>query len=124
MNELFENYTRAFDSLNASEIAGLYTLPCSTSDNDGSSVFTDKKSLIGKFEENCSSMKVMGYQSSVFKILNEIEMGENSRAVNMGWRVTTVDGEIEFRSLYICHKQENNWLIFSANVYQGTFNDT
>ncbi len=124
MNELFQNYTKAFDSLDASAIARLYTLPCSTSDGDGSNIFNNSDSLINKFEENCSSMKTMGYQSSEFSILNEIDMGETAKAINIGWRVSTVNGAIEFRSLYICHKNENRWLIFSANVYQGAFNDT
>lgn len=124
MDELFKNYMKAFDSLDASAIARLYILPCSTSDGDGSNVFINSESLIRKFEENCSSMKTMGYQSSEFNILSETDMGETSKAVNIGWRVGTVNGAIEFRSLYICHKNENSWLIFSANVYQGAFNDT
>ena len=124
MDELFQNYSRAFDSLIASRIVALYTLPCSTSDGDGSNVFTDKESLTNKFEENFKSMKSMGYQSSDFNILSEISMGETAKAVNIGWRVSTEHGEIEFRSLYICHREKDNWLIFSANVYEGKFNDT
>ena len=122
MVELFRNYSRAFDSLNASRIAALYTLPCSTSDGDGLKVFVDEESLANKFEENCSAMKVMGYRSSEFNILSEINMGEFVTAVNVGWRVGTEKGEIEFRSMYVCHKENDSWLIFSANVYDGTFN--
>ena len=121
MNELFQKYADAFDSFDALAISNLYTLPCSASDGDGAQVFINRKSLISKFNENCLSMKSMGYKHSSFNILSEIDMGDVSKAVNIGWRVTTSKGEVEFRSLYICHKISSQWLIFSANVYQGAF---
>ena len=128
MTELFERYTQAFDSFDASAIANLYTLPCATSDVDGKNVYVDRASLISKFSENCSSMKAMGYEYAEFNILSEVTMGDAAKAVNVAWRVNTSatnieSSVIEFRSLYICHQVESDWLIFSANVYEGPFND-
>ena len=127
MTDLFERYTQAFDSFDASAIANLYTLPCATSDADGKNVFTDRVSLTNKFSENCSSMKAMGYEYAEFNILSEVTMGEAAKAVNVAWRVHTSATDIEssvieFCSLYVCHQVEGSWLIFSANVYEGRFN--
>ena len=128
MTDLFERYTQAFDSFDASAIANLYTLPCATSDADGKNVFTDRVSLINKFSENCYAMKAMGYKYAEFNVLSKITMGEAAKVVNVAWRVNTSatnieSSVIEFRSLYICHQVESDWLIFSANVYEGPFND-
>ena len=121
MDNLFEKYTAAFNAFDALAISNLYTLPCSTSDADGARVFTDRDSLSAKFEKNCTSMQDMGYQFAEFKLLTEIRLGEASKAVNIAWRIHTEKSEIEFRTLYVCHKVEVNWLIFSANVYEGDF---
>jgi len=121
MDELFEKYSNAFDTFDSAAIASLYTIPCSTSDVDGAKVFSSKGDLLDKFEKNCLSMKTMGYQSSSFNILNEICMGENSKAINIGWLIKFEKSEIEFRSLYICHKIDSQWYIFSGNVYEGSF---
>lgn len=121
IDSLFKKYRGGFDSLSALQISNLYTLPCSTSDGDGVNVFSKRKSLINKFEKNCLSMKAMGYKSSSFNILSEIEMGASAKAVNIGWRVHFFENDIEFRCLYICHEINNQWLIFSANVYEGSF---
>jgi hypothetical protein len=121
MNELFKKYAAAFESFDATAIAGLYTLPCSTSDSDGANVFSDRESLIQKFAINCAAMKAMGYSHSHFNILHKIDMGETAKSVNIGWRIFTTSREVEFRGLYVCHKVNNSWLIFSANVYQGSF---
>ena len=126
MIDLFERYTQAFDSFDASAIANLYTLPCATSDADGKNVFTDRVSLVNKFSENCYAMKAMGYKYAEFNVLSKITMGEAAKVVNVAWRVNTsaMDIEnsvIEFRTLYVCHQVEGNWLIFSANAYEGRF---
>lgn len=123
MDELFKQYTAAFDSFDATAIAGLYVLPCSASDGDGANVFSDRNSLTQKFRDNCSSMKSMGYTHSHFSILSTFDMGDAAKAVNIGWRIFTANGEVEFRCLYVCHRIDNQWLIFSANVYQGSFSN-
>ena len=121
MDKLFQKYSDAFDSLDPNAIVSLYMIPCATSDGDGTQVFSKKEALLEKFEKNCLSMKTMGYSSSSFNILSETSMGEESKAINIGWRVQFEKSEIEFRSLYICQKISNQWYIFSANVYEGSF---
>jgi len=121
MNNFFQKYSEAFDSLDANTIASLYMTPCATSDSDGVQVFYNRESLLKKFHNNCLSMKSMGYKSSNFNILSETNLGKESKAINIGWRVELEKSEIEFRSLYICQKSNNRWLIFSANVYEGSF---
>lgn len=121
MEALFNNYKQAFDEFDAVRIASHYRLPCAVSDADGVLVFDNKDALIDKFRSNCKSMRAMGYVRSEFNILSELPMGSNTTAVNIGWRVQLERGDIEFRCLYICHYSEQHWQIFSANVFEGSF---
>jgi hypothetical protein len=120
MKEFFQKYAEAFDSLDANRIADLYMLPCSASDGDGVNVFSDRKSLIKKFTANCKSLVGMGYKRSKVNILDVIEMDETTNTVVVGWRVILESAELEFRTLYVCHKVNQKWRIFSANVYAGS----
>jgi ketosteroid isomerase-like protein len=123
MEEFFQKYTEAFDSLDANAIADLYMLPCSASDGDGANVFSNRESLVEKFSGNCTSMKGMGYKHSKFSILDVTDMGGIAKAVVIGWRVFTTGSEFEFRTLYVCHNINGAWRVFSANVYQGSFSN-
>ena len=122
MKQLFDKYTAAFDALKASEIAKLYKLPCATSDGDGQAVFTTESSLIDKFDANCNTMIAMGYSHSQYNIINQEMLGEGACAVTIGWKVFTKSAPIEFRSHYVCHKVDDQWKIFTAQVFSGTFN--
>ena len=121
MDKLFQKYSEAFDSFDSEAIASLYTLPCATSDGDGANVFSSKESLVEKFEQNCDAMKAIGYQWSEFNIHHTQNLGENSKAITLGWRIHLEEEKIEFCTHYICHKENNQWLVFSANVYEGSF---
>lgn len=121
LDAFFSQYTQAFDALSAESIAELYRLPCATSDGDGVNVYSDRQSLIEKFAGNCEAMKGFGYQKSMFRILEQQDLGEGKVSVNIAWRITTAGGNVDFRSLYICHKLSGDWRIFSANVYPGQF---
>lgn len=64
-----------------------------------------------------------GYQSAQFNILQIQGLGQDKAAVTIGWRINTESKKIDFRTLYICHNVNQHWLIFSANVYEGSFSD-
>ena len=121
MEEFFIKYKAAFDALDPEFIASLYRLPCAISDADGVQTFTDNASLIGKFERNCEAMRNFGYQQAKFNIISHNQLAKNEILVDVGWRVVTTDTNIDFRTLYICHKIDHAWFIFSANVYPGGF---
>jgi hypothetical protein len=121
MEELFQKYTAAFDKLSPDAIASLYRLPCAISDADGVQTYTDKSELVSKFSANCEAMKSFGYKNAQFNILDKQPLSKKEMAVNIGWRVITTSSNIDFRTLYICHQVNHAWLIFSANVYQGSF---
>lgn len=121
MDEFFKSYTAAFDALDPNAIADLYRFPCTISDADGVQAYTDKSALIAKFSANCETMKNFGYIHAQFHILSTQLLSQNEVVVNVGWRIKTTDTYIDFRTLYICHQVNHSWLIFSANVYQGSF---
>ena len=121
METLFQKYSAAFDALNASAITDLYTYPCATADGDGAKVFSTREQLCRKFTDNCESMSDMGYQHSQFTVLDIIDMDETTKTAILGWRVQLQNSTLEFKSLYVCHKQNEAWKIFSANVYAGQF---
>ena len=77
LDAFFSQYTQAFDALSAESIADLYRLPCATSDGDGVNVYSDRQSLIEKFAGNCDAMKGFGYQKSIFRILEQQDLGED-----------------------------------------------
>lgn len=123
MEELFKKYTAAFDSFNPEEIADLYRLPCAISDADGAQTFTNRSDLIKKFKDNCQAMRNFGYQYARFNILQHQALGQGKIAVTIGWRIKTETSDIDFRTLYICHFVNQDWLVFSANVYEGGFSN-
>lgn len=117
ISELFEQYTSAFNSLNAGAIAQWYSIPCATIDGDGKQVFSERSSLIQKFAENCQAMIDMHYKSASFNIVEVIELGASNKAVNIHWQVLTSQSSITFGCLYMCSLQDQKWQIFSACVY-------
>lgn len=121
MEELFDKYTAAFDALDASKIANLYTLPCATSDGDGQAVYDSESILIDKFNNNCEVMSATGYIRSTYNILTLEQLGSNACAVTLGWKTLTKNNEFEFRGHYVCHKINEQWKIFTAQVFQGAF---
>lgn len=123
MEQLFSDYATAFDALNPELIASLYRLPCAISDADGVQVFTDRPTLVSKFSKNCQTLRQLGYQRAKFTILSVEQLVNNELLVHVGWRVTTDNADIDFRTLYICHQIEQRWFLFSANVYPGCFNN-
>lgn len=121
MNELFTKYTKAFSSFDAEAISKLYRLPCAISDADGIQTFTDRSQLKDKFLGNCASMRDIGFKKAQFKILESKELSKQQQVLTIAWCVDTNQSSIEFRALYICHKIDASWYIFSANVYPGTY---
>jgi hypothetical protein len=121
MEELLSDYAAAFDKLDPNLIANLYRLPCAISDADGVQTFTDRPSLISKFSKNCDALQKLGYQQAKFNILSSEQLSNKELLVHVGWRVSASNSDIEFRTLYIGHQIEQRWLLFSANVYPGSF---
>lgn len=121
MEELLNNYAAAFDQLDPKLIANFYRLPCAISDADGVQTFTDRATLVSKFSKNCEALQKLGYHHAKFNILSSKQLGNNELLVDVGWRVSTDSSNIDFRTFYICHQVEQRWLLFSANVYSGSF---
>ncbi|WP_325893603.1 hypothetical protein [Grimontia sp. NTOU-MAR1] len=120
MEELFQKYAAAWDAFDPEAIASLYRLPCAIVDSDGVQTYTDKIELLNKFSNNCRDMGNIGYKQAKFSILNQQRLDVGQVAVNIGWLIETETQNIEFRTLYICHKIQQTWFVFSANVYQGS----
>ena len=121
IKSLFDSYNNAFDTRDHVKITALYTLPCATSDGDGQHVFRTEREVLEKFKTVCLNMKTMGCLHSEYKILKQESLGDKACAVTLGWKVHTENNAIEFRAHYICHKVEGQWKIFSAQVFNGTF---
>lgn len=81
MEEFFQQYTVAFNTLDAEAISQLYRLPCAISDADGVQAFTDKPSLISKFQANCHALKNAAYQKVSFNIINIDNLGADKVSV-------------------------------------------
>jgi hypothetical protein len=121
MEELLDHYVAAFDRLDAEQIAGLYRMPCAIADADGVQTFTEHEMLVRKFSQNCLQLQQLGYQRAQYQLLSVEPLGDNQLLVNVAWRVVFADSQLDFRSMYIVHKLEQRWLIFSTHVYPGSF---
>jgi hypothetical protein len=121
MNDFFNAYANAFDSLDPKAIASLYQLPCAISDGDGTQVFSASNALIDKFSSNCYVLRTLGYKETKFTILAEQSLGQSAKAVTLGWQVKLESGEMAFRAHYVCHLQQDHWRIFSVTVFSGSF---
>lgn len=121
MEELFQKYAAAWDAFDPEAIASLYRLHCAIADSDGVQTYTDKTELVNKLSKNCRDMSKIGYKQAKFNILNQQKLDVGQVAVTIGWLIEIETQNIEFRTLYICHKTQQTWFVFSANVYQGSF---
>jgi ketosteroid isomerase-like protein len=117
LTSLLQSYGQAFDDKNAVAIATKYTMPCAISDADGALVFSQSAALIEKFDKNCQRLTELKHQYSEFVISEMRQLGRNVAKVDVGWRVYFSDKPSEFRCLYIMHKTELGWKIFSAQLY-------
>ena len=123
MNELFEQYTAAWDKFDPHAIAALYELPCCIVDGDGVQTYADRAELNVKLAKNCVDMRKLGYEKAYFTIIEQTPLDSGQYSVNIAWRIETQGQPITFRTLYICHLINGCWRINSAHVYQGAFPD-
>jgi hypothetical protein len=121
MEELLNQYVSAFDQLEPEQIVRLYRLPCAIADADGVQTFTEQSKLVSKFRQNCLQLQQLGYQGAQYQVLSFEPLGNEQLLVNVAWRVDLANAAIEFRALYILHRLEQRWLIYSTNVYPGSF---
>ena len=119
----FETYQNGFDKFDPSAIASHYAIPCSVLDVDGLQFFSSHADLLEKLSSNCHSMKGMGYSGSEFSIHEIGVLGTAAVSVDLGWRVQLESGLLDFRTLYICRKIEDQWQVFNAIVYEGVYDE-
>lgn len=117
MENLFNRYKSAFNALDADAIARCYTLPCATSDGDGRHAYSDKEALIEKFRINCQVLKSAGYKTASYSINESKSLGSHATALDLTWDIQFESSSLTFNALYICHNIDDEWLIFSVNVY-------
>ncbi|ACA85717.1 hypothetical protein Swoo_1425 [Shewanella woodyi ATCC 51908] len=117
LTSLFQSYCQAFDDKDAVAISSKYTIPCAISDADGALVFNEHSALLEKFASNCNRLGELGHQYSEFVLSEQRQLGKGVAMVDVGWRVYFTDRSSEFRCLYIVHKTEPGWRIFSAHLY-------
>ena len=115
--KLFERYVTAFEAFDSAAIADCYAIPCSIVDGDGKQIYVEREPLLKKLEKTCLDMKTMEIQAWSFEILDRIQLGAGGVAVNIQWTAHKESKNLVFSSLYVCHLNESNWQIFSANVY-------
>lgn len=117
INQLFKSYQKAFKQFDPKAIASHYKIPCLISDVDGQQCFAKLDALTDKFAGSCNKMQEMGYIDSEFSICDIKTLSKNLVSVDMGWRTQFETEPYEFRTLYLCSFENDNWLIFSAVVY-------
>lgn len=117
INQLLQQYTRAFDSLDDQQIAACYTHPCLISEGDGQLRFTSQNRLQQKFSGNCESLQAQGYKSSGFAINSYRVLDDDTVLVDVRWETFLASSQLVYNTLYLCRKVDQQWRIFVARVY-------
>lgn len=117
IEDFFKSYQHGFDTFDAEEISSHYNVPSSICDGDGLCTYSDRQSLVRKFESNCESFRSAGYHGSQFSIGLFHNIGVAGIIVDLGWRVELRKGPTDFRAAYTCIAHDNTWRIFNVVTY-------
>ena len=117
LREFFQSYQTAWDALDAQAIAEHYLVTAIIRDGDGLKTYSSQADLLVKFDDNCRGMQAMGYRRSSVSEGTVIESGENGATVDLGWTVLVGEGQVSFRTTYMCTQVDGQWKIMAASVY-------
>jgi hypothetical protein len=116
----FEQYTKAFDSIDGHRIAALYYIPTVTMRGDGSiHCLQSRAELSGFFQSVADTYARDGYRSGSFKNLQVVPIGGRSALATMDWELRREDGSIirEWRQSYNVVRVDSGWQILVSTFH-------
>jgi hypothetical protein len=116
----FEQYTKAFDSIDGNRIAALYYIPTVTMRGDGSIHCLQSRAELSRFFQSVADTYARdGYRSASFKNLQVVPIGGRSALATMDWELRRGDGSIirEWRQSYNVVRVDSGWQILVSTFH-------
>lgn len=116
----FEQYAKAFDSIDGNRIAALYYIPTVTMRGDGSiHCLQSREELARFFQEVADTYHREGYRSGSFKNLQVMPIGARSALATMNWELRRADGSVirEWRQSYNVIRGPGGWRILVSTFH-------
>jgi hypothetical protein len=116
----FEQYTKAFDSIDGNRIAALYYIPTVTMRGDGSIHCLQSRAELSRFFQSVADTYARdGYRSGSFKNLQAVPIGGRSALATMDWELRRGDGSIirEWRQSYNLVRVDSVWQILVSTFH-------
>jgi hypothetical protein len=116
----FEQYAKAFDSIDGSRIAALYYSPTVTMRGDGSIHCLQSRGELARFFQGVADTYARdGYRSGSFKNLQVLPIGGRSALATMDWELRRGDGSVirEWRQSYNVVRVDSGWQILVSTFH-------
>ena len=116
----FENYAKAFDSIDGNRIAALYYMPTVTMRGDGSIHCLQSRDDLGRFFQRVADTYYRdGYRSGSFTNLQVVPIGGRSALATMDWELRRADGSVlrQWRQSYNVVRVPNGWQILVSTFH-------
>jgi len=116
----FEEYAKAFDSIDGNRIAALYYMPTVTMRGDASIHCLQSREELARFFQGVADTYYKdGYRSGSFKNLQVVPIGGRSALATMDWELRRGDGSIirEWRQSYNVVRVGNGWQILVSTFH-------
>ena len=120
IRRFFEQYTKAFDSIDGTRIAALYHIPTVTMRGDGSiHCLQSREELARFFQSVAETYSREGYRSGSFKNLQVIPIGGRSALATLQWELRREDGNVirEWRQSYNVVRTPGGWRILVSTFH-------
>jgi hypothetical protein len=116
----FEEYTKAFDSIDGSRIAALYHMPTVTMRGDASIHCLQSREELARFFQGVADTYYKdGYRAGSFKNLQVVPIGGRSALATLDWELRRGDGSVirEWRQSYNVVRVGSGWQILVSTFH-------
>ena len=116
----FENYAKAFESIDGNRIAALYHVPTVTMRGDGSIHCLQSREDLARFFQGVADTYYRdGYRSGSFANLQVVVIGSRSALATMDWELRRADGSVirEWRQSYNVVRVPDGWQILVSTFH-------
>jgi hypothetical protein len=116
----FEEYAKAFDSIDGNRIAALYHMPTLTMRGDASiHCLQSRKELARFFQGVADTYYKEGYRNGSFNNLQVVPIGGRSALATLDWELRRGDGSVirEWRQSYNVVRVGSEWQILVSTFH-------
>jgi ketosteroid isomerase-like protein len=120
IRRFFEQYSKAFESIDGKRIATLYYTPTVTMRGDGSVHCLQSREELARFFQGVADTYYRdGYRSGSFKNLEVVPIGGKSALATMQWQLRRADGSLirEWRQSYNVLRVPSGWQILVSTFH-------